>query len=263
MANHGIIHIKVQMSTKKRSSAQFREQLLDIMAQKHHWAWSYFSGPTLTKAQLKIHFQQEYAVYVRDFPVFLARIHGKNPPLEVRRMLAENIYEEDTGKLSLGTSHPELFMNMMEGLGFRRREFERIQLLPATRRYQAWLDKVTEEQDWVVGAAVMTIFVEGSVHDRKELACLTQSKSPQQIRHKLRTHPLVQYHGVSLQYMDLIRAHQMVEAGHRHDAYAMVVQYAATRSHQEKILAAVQKTLDLWLRYRDGIARACRLKQEG
>ena len=29
--------------------------------------------------------------------------------------------------------------------------------------------------------------------------------------------------------MDLIRAHQMVEAGHRHDAYAMVVNYAMTQ----------------------------------
>ena len=250
------------MVTKKRPSAQFREQLLDIMAQKHHWAWSYFSGPIMTKAQLKVHFQQEYAVYVRDFPVFLARIHGKNPPLEVRKMLAENIYEEDTGKLSLGTSHPELFMNMMEGLGFRRREFEDIQLLPATLCYRAWLDKVTYEMDWVLGAAVLTIFVEGSVHDRKELACPAQSKSPPQIQHKLKTHPLVQYHGVSPQCMDLIRAHQMVEAGHRHDAYEMVVQYAATRFHQEKILAAVQKTLDLWLRYREGIARACRLRQK-
>jgi pyrroloquinoline quinone (PQQ) biosynthesis protein C len=249
------------MATQKLSPIQFRKQLLEIMGQKHHWAWSYFSGPTMTKAQLKIHFQQEYAAYVRDFPVFLARIHGKNPPLEVRKMLAENIYEEDTGRLSLGISHPELFMTMMEGLGFRPRDFENIQLLPGTRRYRAWLDKVTGEQDWVIGAAVLTIFVEGSLHDRNELARPAQPKSPQQIQHKLKTHPLVQYYGVSPQDMDLICAHQMVEAGHRHDAYAMVVQYALTRSRQETVLAAVRKTADLWFRYRDGVARACGLKQ--
>ena len=244
----------------KQTSTQFQEELLDVMAQKHHWAWPYFSGPAVTKAQLKTHFQQEYAVYVRDFPVFLARIHGKNPPLEVRRMLAENIYEEDTGMLSLGTSHPDLFMKMMEGLGFHPGEFERIQLLPATRRYRAWLDKMTNEQNWVIGAAVLTIFVEGSVNDRKELTGSAQSKTPAQIQLKLKTHPLVQYHGASARDLDLIRAHQMVEAGHRHDAYAMVVQYALTRSHQGKILAAVQKALDLWLHYRDGVAKACGLK---
>ena len=67
---------------------QFKELLLQIMDQKNHWAWQYFSGGGITKSQLKIHFQQEYEVYVRDFPVFLSRIHAKSPPLEVRRDLA-------------------------------------------------------------------------------------------------------------------------------------------------------------------------------
>lgn len=250
------------MTTKKLPPTQFRERLLDIMAQKHHWAWSYFSGPTLTKAQLKIHFQQEYAVYVRDFPVFLARIHGKNPPLDVRRMLAENIYEEDTGKLSLGTSHPELFMNMMKGLGFRQREFERIPLLPATRRYRAWLDRISNSSDWVLGAAVLTIFVEGSVNDRSELLHPAKSKTRRHIHEKIKRHPLVRYQGVSPKAMDLIRAHQMVEAGHRHDAYAMVVNYAQESSQQESVLKVMEKSLQLWLRYRDGVAGACGLNPE-
>lgn len=231
------------------------------MAQKHHWAWPQFVGPSMSKPQLKIHYQQEYAVYVRDFPVFLARIHGHNPPLEVRKMLAENIYEEDTGMLSLGTSHPELFLRMMEGLGFRLRDFENIQLLPATRRYRSWLDRISTSSDWVLAAAVLTVFVEGSVNDRQELFHPVKSKAPRHIHQKIKYHPLVQHQGVSPQAMDLIRAHQMVEAGHRHDAYAMVVHYAGTRSHQEKILGAIKKTLDLWLRYRDGVARACGLKK--
>ncbi len=261
MANPQSIYQKEGMSIKKLSSAQFRLQLLHIMAQKHHWAWPQFVGPSMSKQQLKIHFQQEYASYVRDFPVFLARIHGQNPPLEVRKMLAENIYEEDTGKLSLGTSHPELFMKMMEGLEFRSREFEKIQLLPATQRYRSWLERISSSSDWVLGAAVLTIFVEGSVNDREELLHPVKSKAPRHIHEKIKHHPLFQHQGVSPQAMDLIRAHQMVETGHRHDAYAMVVHYAGTRSHQDKILAAIKKTLDFWLRYRDGVARACELKK--
>ncbi|MDR4493447.1 MAG: iron-containing redox enzyme family protein [Nitrospirales bacterium] len=249
------------MTSKKNSPRRFQNDLLRIMEEKHHWAWPDIVGPTISKSQLKIHYQQEYAVYVRDFPVFLARIHGKNPPLEVRQMLAENIFEEDTGKLSLGVSHPALFLKMMKGLGFRARDFETIQLLPATLRYRNWLNRITDSPDWVLAAAVMTIFVEGSVNDRKELASSTRKKSPQQIQRKLRTHPLVKYHGVSPQSLDLIRAHQMVEAGHRHDAYAMVVHYATSLSHQRKILAAIQKTLKLWIQYRDGVARACGFKK--
>jgi pyrroloquinoline-quinone synthase len=229
------------------------------MAQKNHWAWSDFVGPSISKTQLKIHYQQEYAVYVRDFPVFLARIHGKNPPLAVRKMLAENIFEEDTGQLSLGSSHPQLFITMMQGLGFRAKEFDQIALLPATRRYRKWLDRMSDHPDWVVSAAVMTIFVEGSVSDRKEMSSPARPKTARQISAKIKTHPLVKYHGVEQQAMDLIRAHQMVEAGHRHDAYAMVVNHARSRTQQDQILATVQKSLNLWLRYRDGVARACKL----
>lgn len=242
------------------TGSRFTQALLRIMDGKHHWAWDHFATGRLTKTQLKIHFQQEYAVYVRDFPVFLARIHGKNPPTSVRRMLAENIYEEDTGGLSLGKSHPALFLTMMEGLGFSSREFERISLLPAARRYRAWLDRMSNHQHWVLGAAALTVFVEGSVKDRVELTEPSKPKTSEEIEAVIARHPLVQYHGLSPDHMDLIRAHQAVESGHRHDAYDMVVNYATTRAEQQAVLACLKKCLTLWLAYRDAVAKACGIK---
>jgi pyrroloquinoline-quinone synthase len=59
--------------------------------------------------------------------------------------------------------------------------------------------------------------------------------------------------------MDLVRAHQMVEAGHRHDAHTMILDYAVTSTQREQILACLNKSLRLWLRYRDAIALACGL----
>ncbi|MGH7206554.1 MAG: TenA family transcriptional regulator [Nitrospiraceae bacterium] len=246
---------------RKLSTEQFREQLLAIMDRKHHWAWPSFSGNTLTKHQLKIHFQQEYAVYVRDFPVFLARIHGQNPPSDVRGMLAQNIYEEDTGGLSLSRSHPELFHEMMRGLGYDATDFKDIKLLPASRRYRNWLDRVSANRDWVIGATALTIFVEGSINDRQEIQEPSKPKSAAEIEEIVRQHPLVRYHGLSPGHMDLIRAHQMVEAGHRQDAYAMILTHTVERKRQEAVLPCLKKTLQLWLRYRDGVARACGLKK--
>ena len=249
------------MAMIKSSKRQFQEAVLKIMDRKHHWAWPHFSSNTLTKAQLKIHFQQEYAVYVRDFPVFLARIHGQNPPTEARRMLAENIYEEDTGGLSLGRSHPDLFLTMMEGMGYARRAFEQIRLLPASLVYRRWLDRVSVSPDWVIGAAALTIFVEGSVNDREEISNPSKPRSTTEIEDIVRRHPLVQHHGVSPDCMDLVRAHQMVEAGHRHDAHTMILNYAATTAQQQNVLACLNASLRVWMRYRDAVARACGLKQ--
>ncbi len=239
--------------------SQFREQLLSLMDRKHHWAWPHFADGTLTQDQLRIHFQQEYAVYVRDFPVFLARIHGRNPPAPVRRMLADNIYEEDTGGLSLGKSHPELFLVMMQGLGFNPKDFEQIKLLPASRAYRKWLDTVSNKRDWVLGAAALTIFVEGSINDRQEMLAPSKPKTKDEIEAAIARHPLVRHHGAPPACMDLIRAHQTVEAGHRHDAYDMVVGHAVMAAQQKAVLACLRQSLALWLRYRDGIARACGL----
>src|SRR5215467_7564726 len=147
------------MMTRPWPQDRFQEELLRIMDRKHHWAWPAFTDGSASKSQLLIHFQQEYGVYVRDFPVLLARIHGQNPPPSVRRMLAQNIYEEDTGGLSLGKSHPELFLLMMGGLGFPAKSFDRVRLLSASRAYRTWLERVSGNRDWVVGAAALTIFV--------------------------------------------------------------------------------------------------------
>jgi pyrroloquinoline quinone (PQQ) biosynthesis protein C len=234
----------------------FLSGLLHVMDRKHHWAWEQFATGRLKKAQLKVHFQQEYAVYVRDFPVFLARILGANPPMSVRRMLAENIYEEETGGLSLGTSHPALFLRMMKGLGYRTKEFEAIGLLPAARAYRTWLDTMSAHPQWVMAAATLTIFVEGSVKDRKELLAPSARNTTRKIESVIHTHPLVRYHGVSPASMDLIRAHQLVEAGHRHDAYEMVLQHTPL-TLQRSVLLCLEKSLSLWLNYRDAVAKAC------
>jgi pyrroloquinoline-quinone synthase len=249
------------MPKKALRPERFREQLLSIMDCKHHWAWPVITGPGLSKDQLKIHYQQEYLVYVRDFPVLLARVHGQNPPPDVRRMLAANIYEEDTGGLSFGRSHPELFHEMMQGLGFDMETFHRVKLLPASAAYRRWLDRVTASRKWVIGAAVMAIFVEGSVKDRKEILDPPKPRTEEDIEAYVDAHPLVRHHGIARRHMDLIRAHQKVESGHRQDAYDMVVHYVPTRPEQDAVIACLKTSLTLWLRYRDAVARACRIRK--
>jgi pyrroloquinoline-quinone synthase len=148
---------------------------------------------------------------------------------------------------------------MMEGLGFRRRDFERAHLLPAAQIYRAWLERMSSHRQWVIAAATLTIFVEGSVKDRKEILAPPENKHPEDIESIISLHPLVRYHGVSPSRMDLIRAHQMVEAGHRHDAYDMVVNYTPPALRQS-VLTGVKKSLSLWLNYRNAVAQACGIK---
>jgi len=72
------------------TASRFQEEMLTIMDRKHHWAWPAFSEGTATVDQMKRHFQQEYGVYVRDFPVLLARVHGRNPQRTSMKRIPED-----------------------------------------------------------------------------------------------------------------------------------------------------------------------------
>jgi pyrroloquinoline-quinone synthase len=148
---------------------------------------------------------------------------------------------------------------MMEGLGYARADFQNVPLLPASQTYREWVEQATHDRNWVVGAAVLTIFVEGSVKDRTEISQRSSPKTQEEIERLVNAHPLVQYHGLFPKAMDLIRAHQMVEAGHRHAAYEMVLGHAVSADQQTRVIDALHQSLTHWLHYRDGIAEACGL----
>ena len=236
--------------------SDLRERLLAVMDQKNHWAWRCFTGPGLSREQLLVHFRHEYQTYVRDFPVLLARLLGQGPPAEVRRALAANIYEEQTGGLSFGVPHPELFLEMMGGLGFPVQDLESpAPLEPEAVAYRAFLDEVSASPPWVVGAAVLTIFVEGSVHERAEMA---GARELPDVETAIRAHPMVVHYGCPPEHMKLARAHRAVEGGHREDAWRMVLDHA-DGALGERVHEAVQRAHRLWRAYRDGVARKASL----
>ena len=245
----------------KLSADQFRERLFDIVSRKQHWSTPYFNGSTATKAQLNIHFRQEYAVYIRDFSVLLGRLLGKNPPWEMRRQLATTIYEEETGGLSLGQPHQELFLDMMLGLGYSRAEFRDVELLSQSFAFREWLDTICQEQEWIVGAAILTLLVEGSANDRQEVFSQNEPKSKAEIEDIVLKHPLVVYHGLDPKHMDLVRVREIIEPSNRRIVYDSIVKEATANKQHTLVLEHLEEGLQLWLNYRDGIARACGLRQ--
>ncbi|MCA9554855.1 MAG: iron-containing redox enzyme family protein [Myxococcales bacterium] len=236
-----------------------KERLLALMDTKHHWAWPRFEAPGLTREQLLVHFRHEYHTYVRDFPVLLARVLALGPPPEVRRALAENVYEESTGKLSFGVSHPELFLELMDGLHIDRAavEAEGGHWLPAAETYRRFLWQATGAQPWPVAAAVITLFVEGSRHERAELAG-TRARAP------IEAHPWAVHYGCPVKNLRLMQAHALVEGDHRDDGWRSILEHVPDEGPlAERVVGAVERALQLWLRYRDSVAEAMGLSPSG
>lgn len=236
------------------------ERLLAIMDQKHHWAYPSLTRPGLSREQLLVHFRHEYAVYVRDFPVLLARCLGQVPDVpEVRRALAENLYEEQTGGLSKSGPHPELFLRMMEGLGFSRSDFHERDLHPAARSYKEWLFATSAKGPWQAAAALLTIFVEGSVNERGELSDTYERPRGDAA---VERHPLVVHYGCPPAAMQLVRAHGDVEGGHRADAWKILIENVTEPEIEKAVVDTCMDALVRWHRYRDGVAERMGLQRD-
>lgn len=232
--------------------SDFQEALLRVMERKQHWAWPQFVSGRVPKERLHIHLEQEYAVYIRDFARLIGRVYVQCPVAEVRADLAENLYEEETGRLSRGRPHAELFLDYPRGLGMDLARFERVTSLPAAAAYRALLDRATTSSGWDVGVAVVTIFVEGTPYERGEL----DPTAPRRPEPALHEHPLVVHYGLPLSALELTRVHREVEGGHRAAAWRMVLDHVPA-SRRAVVVAAMEEVLHGWLVYRDDVALAC------
>jgi pyrroloquinoline-quinone synthase len=236
---------------------RFREQLLLIMEGKDHWAWPTFTSGLVPKNQLHYHFEQEYGTYVRDFPIMVGRAYVRCPIPAVRRSLAENLYEEETGGLIAGGPHPELFLQYPRGLGMDLTRFENVQLLPAAHRYRKFLDEATEHCGWDIAAAMVTIFIEGTKDERAALDA-TAAKTPPP---PLEEHPLVKHYGIAVEHLALTRAHRQVEGQHRFAAWSTILDHVAP-TRRGPVIRAMSEGLQHWLEYRDSVAELCGIRRK-
>jgi hypothetical protein len=232
----------------------FCEALLQVMERKKHWAWSHFTSGRVARERLHVHFEQEYATYVRDFPVMVGWAYVQCPIAEVRRDLAENLYEEETGGVIAGRPHPELFLEYPRGLGMDLARFERVELLPAARRFRETLDEYTQRRGWSQACIVTTIFLEGTDHERGEI----DPGAPRRPAPPLEQHPLVVHYGLPLDALALTKAHRRVEGSHREAAWRIVLDHVPA-ADRTACVTALETTLAAWLGYRDEVAAACGL----
>jgi pyrroloquinoline-quinone synthase len=178
------------------------------------------------------------------------------PIAEVRRSLAENIYEEETGGIAAGKPHPELFLEYARGLGMDLTRFNDVTLLPAARTYREFLDHAIQRSGWETAAAVVTIFIEGTKDDRSEIDPVL----PKQPQKPLDEHPLVKHYGLPLKHLALTKAHREIEGNHRASAWEAILSYVP-EAKRESVVSAMESGLAHWLRYRDEVAAACGIER--
>ena len=233
--------------------AEFREALVCLMQRKHHWAWPLFTAGRVAPERLHIHFEQEFATYVRDFAILLGRAYVQCPTASVRAELAKGLYEAETGKLSGGRAHAELFLLYPAGLGLDLGAFERITMLHEAARFRAYVDESTLECGWETAMVIAAIFLGDEIYERSSIDA-SASELPEE---RLDEHPLAKHYSIDVSVLAEIQAHRGVERARRAVVWDLLENI--DRAAYPQVLASMEEILGRWLVYRDAVARACGL----
>jgi pyrroloquinoline-quinone synthase len=119
------------------------------------------------------------------------------------------------------------------------------------------LDDATTQRGWSAATAVVTLFVEGTPHER----ALFHPSAPPRPEPALEEHPLVKHYGLPLSALALTKAHRGVEGDHRLAAWRVMEEHVPASDHA-RVLSSMQEALDRWLAYRDDVAAAVGLTRE-
>ena len=220
--------------------AAFQEALLAVMERKVHWAWPAFTSGLVPKRLLHIHLEQEYATYVRDFPVLIGRAYVQCPLPEARQELAENLYEEETGRISgCNLPHPRLFGLFANAVGVPWEELVASEPLPSTAALIHWFENSTRNRPFLEGAAAIQLSAEGQV--------------PGAFGPFARA--LEKHYCLSKEAVSFWDVHEIADRDHADVGDHAVGLHANGEEVRARIRAAVRQSLAAWWGFFDGIER--------
>lgn len=118
----------------------------DLLKHPFYQAWN---KGELTQEMLKDYAIQYYH-QVKTFPRFISRVHTNCPEIEARKVLLENLVDEEIK----GKDHPALWMQFAEGMGAKKQRVLDDAPIPETK---TMVDTYYElaDKDWLSGLCAL------------------------------------------------------------------------------------------------------------
>lgn len=208
------------------------QELDNIIAEWHllkHKFYQAWSQGTLDKDILK-HYASQYYHQVKSFPRFISRVHTGCPEIDARKVLLENLVDEEIH----GTDHPTLWMNFAEGLGATREAVLNDNPLEETH---AMVEKFYElaNRDWRDGLCALYAY---------------ESQVPDVSASKIAG--LKEFYGINDdKTLEFFTAHQQYDVGHSNQVATLIEKYVEPEFAKKATREAAQS---LW-GFLDGMCR--------
>lgn len=212
---------------------QIVSRLNDILAERHllkHMWYQAWSKGELTMDQLQ-DYSAQYYNQVQSFPRFISRVHTACPEIEARKVLLENLVDEEIH----GTDHPALWMQFANGMGASRERVLNDMPLPET---EFMVNKFYElaERDWRDGLCALYAY---------------EYQVPEVSKSKI--DGLKDFYGITDEKtLEFFAAHQIYDVGHSEQVAKLIERYV----EPERAEKATREAADALWGFLDGMCRA-------
>lgn len=184
----------------------------------------------------------------KHFLSYIEHIYFYCPIPKHKRLLLNNLYEEETGKFSKTKNHVRLMEDFLAAIGVTREDIDVVEPLPATRELIDYrLDAVKDVDKYHIGAAAVTIASEG-----QNLETLGQEP-----RHNM----FERVYGLTEKDLLFFSVHQKEDIGHTQQGLDLVADFCTTQDLQEEAVYAVDHTCKLFYAMYEGIYQEFVVKQ--
>ena len=211
---------------------QLIKRLNDIISERHllkHMFYQAWSNGELSKEILQ-RYAAQYYHQVQSFPRFISRVHTQCPTIEARKVLLENLVDEEIH----GTDHPALWMQFAEGLGASSEVVRHEQALPET---QTMVDKFYElaERDWRDGLCALYAY---------------EYQVPEVSKSKI--DGLKKFYDINDEKtLEFFTAHQVYDVGHSNQVASLIEKYVEPARAEQ----ATREARDVLWGFLDGMCR--------
>lgn len=211
---------------------QLIARLNKIISEHHllnHPFYQAWSRGELSREILQ-HYASQYYQQVQSFPRFISRVHTACPEISARKVLLENLVDEEIH----GTDHPALWMQFAEGMGVTRQTVLNDSPMPETA---VMVDKYYElaERDWRDGLCALYAY-----------ECQVPEVSASKID------GLKRFYGIQDEKtLEFFTAHQAYDVGHSNQVARLIEQYV----EPERAEQATREARDALWQFLDGMCR--------
>ena len=202
---------------------------------KHPFYADWQSGK-LTIPMLKDYAKQYYR-HVAAFPQYLSGVHFKMDNFEDRKLILQNLMDEENGP----DNHPELWMRFAESLGVTRDEVNSTIATNETNNFVSHFKNITSRGTIAEGIASLYTY---------------ESQIPKVSEEKI--HGLMEFYGISSEEaLEYFKVHMQADIEHSEAERQLIMKYSITKEEQEKVLKAVDATLDAYWGMLSGVHKMC------